>query len=429
MFAFTLMLRLDDAADMGSEWQDWSDVGRSEAAALYKVLPGGEEYFVPPVERVLFPAASGPKGRRWVHIPAGWTLRLPDETHAEAKLRIDLLEVVRFPLAPYVTYGIVHLSTDAQVSDEAMQHWSQALGTRYRRDRGGVELAPLYVFEGGSGEVTFDGKDPLRGLADELFDCADSMAGRRAYVCTFARVSPPCAADLRVWSRAFARGRSLEESREALERSATRDDARTEEIGAVTVTVFALGAAFLHERDEYGDWLENLRSYWSEALLLGLAQHAYVEEYADGLARLGDNPLSEGVSEMHLSWLAYRNVIGSHYLAATTDVPRKLLLSLGRELETASLYTEVQSSFENYVEEKRRRAEERNAAAFRNLQVVGAGAVAVGMVAAILQVVAFRYVTTHQWFMVAFLVVIGLVTGALVYCVLAEGPEQGQHSA
>jgi hypothetical protein len=147
-----------------------------------------------------------------------------------------------------------------------------------------------------------------------------------------------------------------------------RDAARTRQIGAATVTFFGLSMSATH-RDEALRWLYNVRSYWSEATLFALIQQTYLEIYVEQLGRLGGKPLEQPIDELFVEWLAFRNVLWWRELSYTTDVPGRIVERVHQELNTMSLFHELERAFATYVEARRHQSADTERGALRGLQV------------------------------------------------------------
>jgi hypothetical protein len=401
MLAFTLMLRLPDGYEPprdAGRWADWRDAASLVPQAEYgdphdeppfKRYPGTREYFSAPAQETLFPERdlSGRSGR-WLRRPQDWSVALVPDGAGETELGVDLLEIVRVRLAPQVSFGIAHLSVDADLDADRMLATSRALATRYRpADR---DTPRLVVFDGAE-RRQLAGSQPLHRLTAALFGDAHEFVAPRAYI--FAAAQVPAEVDtvqLAAWRRALGQGYGLARAAEAYERDPERDRRRTERFGPTEATFFGRSAA-LTFRDEPSVSLRNIRSYWSETVLLGLIQHAYVEHYAARLSELGGLPLSSQVEGLYGEWLAFRNVLWWQHASFTTDVANRLLRHTHNGLDTRALYGELERSFSTYVEVRRHRAQEVESRALRALQVYGAAFAAVGSAAAIMQVAGEEY--------------------------------------
>ena len=131
----------------------------------------------------------------------------------------------------------------------------------------------------------------------------------RAHTFVAARVPSTVAAEEEgIWRRAIGRAQTFERAEETLRDRSNRDDYRTEPISGTTATFFGHSTAVTH-RMEPAEWVYNVRSYWSEAVLFGLIQQSYLEFYAQELGRLGGDPLGEPVNTLFLDWVAFRNVL------------------------------------------------------------------------------------------------------------------------
>lgn len=420
--AFTLMLRLPDGHDPtcgAAEWINWrhaasvvpqAEYGDPHDASPFKRYPGTRTYFSAPAQETLFPSkdVSGRSGR-WLRRPSDWSVELDPEGGGAIDLKVDLLEIVRVRLPPEISFGVAHLSIDGDLADTQMLATSRALSTRYRPADG--HTPRLAVFRG-SERVEIAGSEPLRGLTEALFGDAHEFVSLRAYIFAAAQVSVEVKdAQLPVWRRALAQGSGLSRAQRDYEQDPERDQRRTERFGPTDATFFGRSAA-LTFRDQPSISLRNIRSYWSETILFGLMQHAYVEHYAMRLSQLGGVPLDWQVERLYGEWLAFRNVLWWQHPSFTTDVPKTLLRHTHDGLDTRALYSELESSFSTYVEARRHHAQEAESRALRALQIYGAAFAVVGSAAAIMQVAGELYLHTAVARIAS---IVGLVTvGVLV---------------
>ena len=416
------MLRLPDGYEpprRANQWTHWrhaasivpqAEHGDPHDDPPFKRYPGRRQYFSTPAQETLFPAKdlSGRSGR-WLRRPADCSVAFDLDGDREVKLGVDLLEIVRVRLAPQISFGVVHLSVDSELSAERMLATSRALATRYRP---ADEETPGLTFLDGSEHTDLAGSEPLGELTAALFGDAHEFVATRAYIFAAAQVPADVGDEqLAAWRRALGQGHKRSEAERAHERDPERDWRRTEQFGPTEATFFGRSAA-LTFRDQPSVSLRNVRSYWSETVLLGLLQHAYVEHYAVRLSQLGGVPLSSEVEQLYGDWLVFRNVLWWQHPSLTTNVANTLLRHTHSGLDTPALYGELESSFSTYVEARRNRAQELESQALRALQVYGAAFAVVGSAAAIMQVGGARYLHTPVARVAA---LVGLLTlGALV---------------
>jgi hypothetical protein len=407
--AFTLLARLPDGfAPPEHPWQRWdtpSDLLAIDTSPVQKRYPGARRYFAPQVERVLFPPgpmADKDRGR-WVRQPVADSLELQQEGSRRVTLSIELLEVVRVALQPGVTFGVVQLSGIDSDSPDRMLLASELLATRYRWE----PEAPSFTLIRDGVRTPLSGNEPLWSLAAALFGDAHPELMHRVHIVVAARMPDVVVeADEAIFRRALGRGHRMIDAREALLDEPDRDAARTNQIGAATVTFFGRSTSVTH-REEPEPWLYNVRSYWSEAALFALIQQTYLEIYAERLGRLGGEPLAQPVDELFGEWLAFRNVLWWRELSYTTDVPGRIVERVRNELNTLPLFHELERAFATYVEARRHHAENAERAALRGLQVYGAGFAVVSAAAAVLQVAGEGYLAPILPFVLLALLALG----------------------
>jgi len=320
-------------------------------------------------------------------------------------LAIDLLEVVRVALRPGVTFGIVHLSAvKADELDEVLLA-TALMATRYRREQ---EISSFTLMRGGE-RAQLSGNEPVRSLVVELFGAAHPELIHRLHIVVAARLPDEIAEDDEaIFRRAVGRGSSMDDAREALLEKPERDAARTQQIGAATVTFFGRSISVTH-REKPDPWLYNVRSYWSEATLFALIQQSYLEIYAEQLGRLGGEPLAQPVDELFVQWLAFRNVLWWRELSYTTDVPGRIVERVHHELNTPRLFQELERAFATYVEARRHQSADSERVALRGLQVYGASFAVVSAAAAVLQVLGENYLASNRLLVVLSLLALGAV--------------------
>jgi hypothetical protein len=430
---FTLLVRLPNGRPEPTRpWIPWPRPRPLEAASgdpapallANKRYPGGRQYFAPQVEAVLFPdalpvvAEAGLAGR-WVREPVAESLELGGaDGSPEAVLAIDLLEMVRVSLHPNVTFGVVHFSARGPLDSEAMLRASRLLWTPWRSGTGD---RPRFAVVSGSDSVLLAGHEPLRALTIRLFGDAHRDVMHRAHTFVAARVPSTVAAEEeRIWRRAIGRAQSFERAELTLRDRSNRDDYRTEPISGTTATFFGHSTAVTHRMDPT-EWVYNVRSYWSEAVLFGLIQQSYLEFYAQELGRLGGDPTGEAVDALFLDWVAFRNVLWWKELSYTTDMPGRILAQVHGQLRSEPLFTELERAFGTYVEARRHKSEDTERKALRGLQVYGAAFAVVSAVAGVTQVATAENLGTPRWILYALAVVLGVLAGLATWAVLRRG--------
>jgi hypothetical protein len=395
--AFTLILRLEDDARPPSGWTDWKEAATvlgkaatddAQTEAPYKRYPlDGHAYFADHVERALFPPSDAQCGGRWLHRPDRRELRLGAADCATYTLSIELLEIVRFDLRPYPSYGLLHLSFVGEPSAQEMIRCAALLHRRYRKSSD-IDYPRFEVAQADQGSAQpLRGTAPLKALAQEVFGSAHRNLYRQAWICAIAQRPPEIAGDdVAAWRRALGRGYTLEDARDAIEDDPERNQRQTTILGPFAAVILGRSAAFTND-DRPAAQLYNFRSYWAESLLLAIVQHDYLEGFAVKLGELGQDPLGRPVDALYVNWLAFLNVLGWSYLSTTTDVPQRLLTAAGYGLRTPSLRDELDKAFATYVAQRQRRSDDAQEGALAALQVYGAVFAAVGTVAAALQVI------------------------------------------
>jgi len=401
--AFTVLLRLPDGArPVGDNWVDWRyssqlitqpTYGDPHDDAPYKRYPGTREYFAPQVEGTLFPNPTGhpAESGRWLRRPVALSVTIGPAGDPTYDLRVDLLEVVRVELSPYVAFGIAHLNLAGDHSSAEIVDCSRLLMTRYRELE---DREPVVVVRDGSDSHTLMGHVPLTELTSRLFGAAHAEVAHQAY--SFAATKVPPDVDpglLPAWRRAVGRGQPLEAAIAVLDTDPEHDDQRNVPLGPGVATFFGRTAGYTYD-GESSIALRNVRSYWAETVLFGLIQYSYIEYYARSLSQLGGEPLGREIDSLFLRWLAFRNILWWHHPSFTTDIAERILRRVHRGLRTDRLYNELESGFATYVEARRHDAEEREARAIRSLQVYGAGFAAVSTAAAVMQVLGQPYLKT-----------------------------------
>lgn len=414
--AFTLLARLPDGFPAPEHpWHRWDNPSpllaiRTDGSSVQKRYPGARRYFAQQVERVLFPpvpVADEDQGR-WVRQPIADSLELEQEGGGRIILSIDLLEVVRVALSPGVTFGIMHLSGDNTDSLDQRLLAAELLATRYRWEQD----IPSFTLMRGGVRAPLGGNEPLRSLATELFGDAHPELMNTMHIVVAAQLPDEIVeADEAIFRRAVGRGQAMAQAREALVEKPDRDAARTRQIGAATVTFFGRSMCATH-REEPLPWLYNVRSYWSEATLFALIQQAYLESYAEQLGRLGGEPLAQPVDELFVEWLSFRNVLWWRELSYTTDVPGRIVEHVHHELNTMSLFHDLERAFATYVEARRHQSTDAERRALRGLQVYGAGFAAVSAASAVLQVAGENYLQSNRLVVLLSLLALGVVAAA-----------------
>lgn len=392
--AFTLVMRLPDASPTPEHpWRPWyATAGKaggggsatSAAPGAFKTYPGFRDYFAPQVERVLFPNAAdgGGAGGRWIRQPVSLSLELARPGTAAVVLNIDLLEVVRVPLRPGVSFGLMHLSAPGPADCQQSLDAAELLATRFRRQ----DDNPSFVLSGSAGRELLKGNEPIRALTTALFGGAHANVMHRSHRFISARLPDGViSSEDPIWGRALGRGYSLAKATEALDAAPNRDEYRSQPLGRATALFFGLSTVVTY-REDSESWLYNVRSYWSEAVLFALVQQSYLETYAEELGRLGGEPFAASVEDLFTRWLAFRNVLWWSELSYTTDVPGKILRQVHQQLNTARLFAELEHAFSRYVDARRHRTADSEREALRSLQVYGAAFASVSAAAAVFQV-------------------------------------------
>src|ERR1044072_2587511 len=308
---FTLMVDLGDpqGAGTGEGWKAWHELSSSDRASLTEVSSGlgplkqypseTRHYFLSHIERTLFPS-SGKPGSRRLRIPSGETVSVKDPFRSGEhwlELVVDLIELYRAPATPARTFGLVHLRLRPRQEGQ----WSDPLFARYWLKQ---------VHRSGSGawgevrvgEEAITGQWPIREVLGRLFGAEMGEIERTYYVAALAPVPAEVPQQsfesegekrresvAKAWARALARNMlDLSEAAAANERDRERGRDQRIEAGPYEGYVLGRGATLSCAPLHFdGGAIRNPRSYWGEALLLGLLQQSYLEHFATRLGALG----------------------------------------------------------------------------------------------------------------------------------------------
>jgi hypothetical protein len=380
-----LVVRLESAeppADGDLCWHRWDEapgaephglpegIGRrSGRQAPFKHLPGDDDalpYFKEHIERLLFPAEK--RGARWSCCPD----RLYVEVGRRAgepprRARVDLLERVTAPLDPGATLGLIHLSLLPAEEDDAPDAlwWRWAIGSPFHH---GGELSAFNLESAGE-RIGLDYGRPLNALTAAFFADPNRHLERSAY--TIFMASSPAGVDAE-WRRGLA---VQSKPHQPGELASAIEDRQTLWLNKTPVLLLNRSAVFTTSGIN-ATQVRNLRSYWSESIVLGLLQQACLEDFQLRLANIGDLLDSE-VQELRRDWLKFRNVLWWSQLSGS-EIPQELLVRLRDDLGTSQLFAELEDDLSVYSEYQHQVLEERQATALANLQIYGAAIVVLG---------------------------------------------------
>jgi hypothetical protein len=369
---------VSDAAEDGFDAQAWR---RPDQNSPHKQLPTENRlpYFTPNVQQLLFPrdpssTTSGSHPTRWLCCPSDLWLDIGHERENCRRARIDLLERLLVPLAPLRSIGLIHLTllSASNEDSEATLRWSNDLRQMFPQAAG-----PRFFLDGDLGEHSLQPR-PYQALVKALFGDPHKDLERRLYSMIFAK-EPSVPADalsendvyLAGWRRALARGsRHAKDGERAEQRDPQKSAAQRASLGTVDAMVLGRGAAFTTPEQYFnGSYARSFRSYWSESLVFTLLQHERLEYFAARLAELGLDPSTESLDDLHMEWLAFRNVLWWSQIAMTTDVPQTLLNLLRAEYGTERLFSDLEGDFATYTAQRRWRVEGEQTRALANLQI------------------------------------------------------------
>jgi hypothetical protein len=421
-----LIVRLAGSAPSAGEltWSRWDDLAGHASAGIepqawekahqrhpYKKLPGASPYFMPHVERALFPpqadAAGG--GGRWISCPRGSWLDVTSIDGTRRRSSIDLIERIATPLEHSGSIGLIHLSwtsPDRDNPEEALRWASDVRTTFAQGPRPHFEL---------SGELTsgLPGRRPVRSLVQRLFgDPADDM-DRRLFSVFLVRepaaLTPPA---LRGWQSALARRWSSIDDGVRLEAEAGEKAARQRRrFGPVDVIVVGSTATFSTASATFtGKSVRNLRSYWAETIAFGLLQQDGLQRHTSRVAALGVDPSGVEVDRLHADWLTFRNLLWWSHLSSGTDVTQDLIHLLRAELGTEELFSDLQSDFEAYTAHRRQRLEAEHTRAINRLQTWVTATAVLGAVATLAALLSPHGATVIVGVILACLVITAVAT-------------------
>lgn len=343
-------------------WIDWREAPPDYVAM--KALPDERHYFIPNYETMLFP--TGRTHRRRVRLDVGRLIlkRGPTET----QFAIELLEHQRVHLTDNSVLGQLacHLRWEMGREDD-LQELPQILN-----EMRSALLSPGCAMT----LITDDTLDlgssrPLRALVSNL---GNASLDFDPYVITGA--DRPADADARAWRRALARAISVEQASATIAADPSRADALESRLGPNAMCVLGRGAALAptsaaHHFNQAE--VRYLRSYWAEALGIGLLQIAAVDDVSRRLADVHESAPAQELERLYADWLQVRQRLWWSHPSSTTEVPAELLRLLQQESRSAERYTDLDTDFSVFVAQRRRRRDEAQARALANLQIWGAG--------------------------------------------------------
>jgi hypothetical protein len=340
------------------------------------------------------------------------------------RAKIELLERLSIPLAPSRSIGLIHLSLDADPSQDPTGTLKWASDLRKTFPRVGK---PRFVLNGELGERILDSRRPYKALVTELFGDPDDEVERHLYTIFFAKepVIPSETGDsdqyLAGWRRALASRFSSTENGIQAEQRNPQNAAQHASLGAVEVVVRDRSAAFTApDRILDRSYARSFRSYWSESLVFALLQHDRLEHLAGRLAELGFDPSADALDYLYDEWIAFRNMFWWSQLSTTTDIPQTLVKLLRAEDGTERLFSDLESDFATYTTRRRWRLEDDQTRALANLQIYGAAVAVIGSLATI----ATLLHPTHTILavVVCVIVIAGIAAGLFVRTRLPDRP-------
>lgn len=344
--------------------------GTSGWVAPFKHLPGDDAlpYFNPHIEQLLFPPRNE-RGARWICCPGNLAIEIGARGGGRRLARIDLLERVTTPLEPTRTFGLIHLSLlpkEKPANDPGILWWKRATFSPFRQG----DVAKLNLLDGKKVIELRNGR-PVRALTKELFGDPDPYLERGLHTVVMARhlPEPDEPQDPEVWRRALV---------SPFGTASSTDEAQSGELSFASTTSITRGNAAvftLEERKEITKFdARNFRSYWTESIVFGLMQQDCLEEFQRRLAAIRDLR-DTSIERLYGDWLEFRNVLWWSHLSSR-PIPQKLLSALRDELGTERFFTDLEGDLATYSEYQHQCTEDRQETALANLQIYGAGIVA-----------------------------------------------------
>jgi hypothetical protein len=448
--AATLVVRLADGAarpDVSSGWHWWGAVedddapgsigvagrARPQTEPPYKRYAQPERpYFAGHVESVLMPSRGAGQAGRWRSCSSdallvGAARQVTDRWH------IDLIERVHVPIScTHAAYAIVHFSLEETEDADLLEVVSRLRATFRKSEIN----SPRWELETNAGREEVRGRRPLRVLVERLIGPAHDEMERRSYW-VLAAPHPETASEeglqndaepleVAAFRRALANhSRRVARGREAILGDPEKAQRQRLFVGPFVATVLGRATAVTSSRQRWDPGLlYNLRSFWAEALLMGVIQDDELDRLAARLADLGEDPLDSRLDNLHREWLSFRNRLWWSQLSPVTDVPTKLLEALRREQGSPTVFTELVGDFDSYIAWRRQRSEDAQATGLARLQVYGASFAVVGAGGALAAIFAS---SLHGWgaqlAVVAGIAIAGLLTYICVRGALPPGRE------
>ena len=382
-----LVVRLGSGEPADGElcWHRWQEAPGAERHGLpgeigpssgweepFKHLPGEDTlpYFNAHVERLLFPTGSG-RGARWSCCPDRLNVDLTGKAGEPGRrARVDLLERLTTPLDPGSTFGLIHLSLLPTEEPDAPDTlwWRWAIASPFLRNRALSEFA----LDSAGERVDLDCRRPVRALTEQLFGDPDRYLERSFYTVLMAKC--PAGVDEGEWRRELAVPARSHASDELAEE---RENRQTVWLAQTPGLLLGRSAVFTAADPITVPKARNLRSYWTESIVLGLLQQDCLEEFQRRLASVGDL-LDRDVKELRRDWLEFRNVLWWSQLSSSSEIPQQLVSRLRSELGTSSLFTELEEDLAVYSDYQHQVFEEGQTRALANLQIYGSAIVVLG---------------------------------------------------
>lgn len=388
--AVTMILRLDPDAPLaaGLDWRAWEELGAD--AEGVKRYPGGDagQYFAEHVERVLFPASAelDPDGSRAAAVPRGHRVeihRMATRKRPETviALDVDLAEVWSLTVGElHLRFAAIHLAArgaflaprnpDPAEEVAAIKRCVYALG---------ASRTPNEF------EITIDGErapGPAASLAGAFGAKLHPHWEDRRAVHAVLGGGFGEAAELPDSARQLAGLTSIG----VLEAFGASSQALT--VGPFEAAVAPDGIALLKASAGVPEAsLLNLRSYWAEALLLGLAQLESMRDLNLRVAERGRDPAGAEIAAVYADWLVFRNLLWWSSPGLVRSPPRRLLAAFRAATGAEDNFRELEGDLDAYVSESRLRVSEAQRRALDNLQIYGAALAVVAALTAVAQVV------------------------------------------
>jgi hypothetical protein len=418
----TLIVRLADGlpAPEGDRWRPWNH-GKSAASSApgkltppLKRYPDPEKpYFADHIERNLTPAKSTAGSGRWAWCPTDSVLVAKDGSAVD-RWRIDLAERLHVPIADtHVSYALLHLTLEAAHGGDVLRSAS-----RLRQGMAPRDGAAQWQVEPSDAREAAPGPGPPAAVVAQLLGPAHAEMRRRCYwvLAAMHPISEGGGGAEQTEEAAFrwslVKGlTTIERGREAISEDPETMRRQTQRFGRMAATVHPQASAITTPNVVGTNLHHTIRSFWCEALLMGLIQNDELDRIASRLAALGEDPLSGALDILHEQWLSFRNRLWWSQLSALYDPPNALLASLRRERGTQILFDELCGDFDSYTQWRRQRSADAQADGLAHLQLYGASLAVVGALGAVAAIVTPSIASwPEQLLLVALILAAGVAT-------------------